>query len=50
MEQKRFLYKLLTENKSSDLQSTSADKLWKAVMTAPDSEAYKKNKALVSNK
>lgn len=49
VDQKRYLYKLISENKGADTQ-ISVDKLWKAFMMAPETEAYKKGKPLISSK
>lgn len=40
---------MISENKSAD-QQTSVDRLWKAFMSAPDSETYKKGKPILQSK
>ena len=49
MLQKKFLYKLITENKDTN-QKSSVDKVWKVYMTAPDSETFKRGKPIVESK
>lgn len=49
MTQKKYLYKLISDNKGADLK-TSVDRLWKAYMTAPESETFKRGKAIISSK
>jgi hypothetical protein len=47
---KKFLFSIINSNKSADSQMTNVDKLWKAIMMAPDSETMKKGKPLIENK
>jgi hypothetical protein len=49
MIQKKFLYKMITENKDSNMKS-SVDKIWKAYMAAPEAETFKRGKPIVDNK
>ena len=47
---KKFLFSVINGSKSADSQMTNVDKLWKAIMMAPDSETMKKGKPLIENK
>ena len=47
---KKVLFSIINSNKSADSQMTNVDKLWKAIMMAPDSETMKKGKPLIENK
>lgn len=49
MTQKKYLYKLISDNKDSNLK-TSIDLLWRAYMAAPESETFKRGKAIIASK
>lgn len=43
------MYKLISDNKDSSNKS-SIDKLWRAFMTMPDAETFKRGKPIVESK
>ena len=49
MAQKRFLYKLINENKDN-LNKITVNNIWKKYMQAPDSETSKKGKSIIQDK
>ena len=49
MTQKKYLYKLITDNKGSTM-STTVNQLFKAFMSAPESETFKRGKPIIQNR
>lgn len=49
MTQKKYLYKLISENKGQSNQTT-VNNLWRAFMAAPESETFKRGKPIIQSK